>query len=80
MRGKYPRNLIFPIMKKTMLSGKEKYNSKPTLKFLWQNIKWVFEFNKIKKDLLCELGNYGEKVKIFRHSKDAYEFLVESRV
>lgn len=60
--------------------GKEKYNSKPTLKFLWQNIKWVFEFNKIKKNLLYELENYGEKVKKFRHSKDTYGFLVESRI
>ena len=25
--------------------GKEKYNSKPTLKFLYYNIMWVFEFN-----------------------------------
>lgn len=57
-----------------------KYNSKTTLKFLWQNIKWVFEFNKIKKNLLYELENYGEKVKKFRHSKDAYGFLVESRI
>lgn len=40
----------------------------------------VFEFNKIKKNLLCELENYGEKVKKFRHSKDAYGFLVESRI
>lgn len=40
----------------------------------------VFEFNKIKKNLLCELENYGKKVKKFRHSKDAYGFLVESRI
>lgn len=30
----------------------EGYNSKPTWDFLWLNIKWVFEFNRMKKGLL----------------------------
>lgn len=44
-------------------NGKELYNSKPTLKFLWYNFKWVFEFNRIKKELFDELSNYGRKLK-----------------
>lgn len=55
--------------------GKEKYNSKPTLKFLIYNIKWVFEFNGMKRTLLNELDSYGEKCKIFIHSKDAMKFV-----
>ena len=34
---------------------KEKYNSKPTFIFLCNNIKWVFEFNKIKNELIDEI-------------------------
>lgn len=45
---------------------------------LWLNIKWVFEFNRMKKGLLQELSTYGEKVKIFKHSKDAYAFVIKS--
>lgn len=59
-------------------NGKELYNSKPTLKFLLYNFKWVFEFNKIKKELFHELSNYGEKVKIFRHAKDAYAYVMQN--
>lgn len=55
--------------------GKEKYNSKPTLKFLFYNIKWVFEFNGMKKTLFDELRNYGAKCKIFIHSNDALAFI-----
>lgn len=55
--------------------GKEKYNSKPTLKFLIYNLKWVFEFNRMKKTLFSELDRYGEKCKIFIHSNDAMEFV-----
>lgn len=55
--------------------GKEKYNSKPTLKFLFYNIKWVFEFNKMKRILFDELSSYGEKCKIFIHSSDAMKFI-----
>ena len=58
-------------------TGKEKYNSRPTLKFLCNNIKWVFEFNKIKNELIDELSGYGEKCKIFTHSKDAMKFIEE---
>lgn len=57
--------------------GKEKYNSKPTLRFLLNNIKWVFEFNGMKNKLFDELSNYGEKCKIFTHSKDAMKFIEE---
>lgn len=57
--------------------GKEKYNSKPTFKFLYNNIKWVFEFNGIKSELFDELSEYDEKCKIFTHSKDALKFIEE---
>ena len=55
--------------------GKEKYNSKPTLKFLFYNIKWVFEFNGIKETLFDELSSYGEKCKVFKNSNDAMKFI-----
>lgn len=55
--------------------GKENYNSKPTWKFLLYNIKWVFEFNRIKKDLFEELSSYGERCKIFTHANEAMEFI-----
>lgn len=41
--------------------GRESYNSRPTWDFLWLNIKWVFEFNRMKKGLLQELSTYGVK-------------------
>lgn len=55
--------------------GKEKYNSKPTLKFLCYNIKWVLEFNGMKKTLFDELNVYGEKCKSFIHVEDAMKFV-----
>lgn len=56
--------------------GKEKYNTAPTLLFLRLNIKWVFEFKKKKKQLLTELQHsYGNKLKIFRSSEEAFEFV-----
>lgn len=55
--------------------GKEKYNSKPTLKFLFYNIKWVFEFNRMKRILFDELDIYGEKCNIFIHAEDAMKFI-----
>lgn len=58
--------------------GKEKYNSKPTLQFLLYNIKWAFEFNKMKKQLFDELNNYGEKCKIFIRADDAWKFVINT--
>ena len=58
--------------------GKEKYNSKPTLKFLFYNIKWVFEFNRIRRALIDELSRYSEKCKIFTHASDAMKFVDEN--
>lgn len=55
--------------------GKEKYNTKPTLKFLFYNIKWVLEFNGMKRTLFTELEGYGERCKIFTHAQDAFEFI-----
>lgn len=55
--------------------GKEKYNTKPTLKFLFYNIKWVLEFNGMKRTLFDELAGYGERCKIFVHADDAMRFI-----
>ena len=55
--------------------GKENYNSKPTWKFLVYNIKWVFEFNGIKRVLFDELNSYGEKCKIFNNANEAMNFI-----
>ena len=41
--------------------GRESYNSRPTWDFLWLNIKWVFEFNRMKKGLLQILLEIREK-------------------
>ena len=66
------------MLKEVQRNGRESYNSKPTWNFLWLNIKWVFEFNRMKKRLLKELSMYGGKVKIFKHSKDAYAFVMKN--
>lgn len=63
------------ILQKT---GKEKYNSRPTWKFLLYNIKWVLEFNGMKEKLFEELNQYGEKCKIFSHSDDAMKFIEDN--
>ena len=57
-------------------SGRESYNSKPTWNFLWCNIKWVLEFNQMKRGLLQELSIFGEKVKIFKHSYETYNCII----
>lgn len=59
-------------------NGRESYNSKPTLNFLWWNIKWVIEFNRMKNDLWQELSQYGARVKKFKHSEEAYEFITNN--
>lgn len=41
-------------------------------------IKWVLDFNQMKRGLLQELSIFAEKVKIFKHSKEAYEFVIKS--
>lgn len=55
--------------------GKEKFNSKPTLNFLYLNIKWVFEFNHQRQEILSTLSIYGNKFKVFRHSEDVLNFI-----
>ena len=35
----------------------------------------MLEFDDMKKDLFKELNSYGEKVKIFRNSDEAWEFI-----
>ena len=55
--------------------GKEKYNSKPTLKFLYYNIKWVFEFNAERKEIIELLSEYGTKCITFNNSEQAMQFV-----
>ena len=44
--------------------GKEKCNSKPTFRFLLNNVKWVMEFNRDKAAIIKELSGYGDKVSV----------------
>ena len=69
MRNKSPKYTSNNLLSKRR--GKESYNSQPTWNFLWWNIKCVLEFNQTKKELWQELSHYGERVKIFKHSKEA---------
>lgn len=55
--------------------GKEKYNSKPTFKFLYYNIKWVFEFNAGRKKLIELLSKYGTKYIVFCSLGQAMQFI-----
>ena len=55
--------------------GKEEYNSKPTVKFLCYSIKWVFEYEKDKKEIISYLSAYGSKYKRFTTSESAKLFI-----
>ena len=55
--------------------GREKYNSKPTFRFLLHNVKWVMEFNHDKAAIIKELSGYGDKFQVFYHPEDAMEFV-----
>lgn len=68
---------LYRVVKRWLLQkcGKEKYNSKPTLKFLYFNIKWVFEFNCMRKKLFAELRKYEKRTMIFSNSTKAFEFI-----
>lgn len=56
-------------------AGKEEYNSKPTFKFLWYNIKWVFEYDRDRKEIIGYLSEHGSKYKRFTTSGDAKDFI-----
>ncbi|MCM1559332.1 MAG: DNA topology modulation protein FlaR [Butyrivibrio sp.] len=56
-------------------TGMEKYNSKPTFKFLYYNIKWVFEFNAERKKITEFLSEYGVKYVTFYNSEQAMQFI-----
>ena len=56
-------------------SGKEEYNSKPTFKFLCYSIKWVFEYEKDRKEIIEYLSAYGSKYKRFTTSESAKLFI-----
>ena len=58
--------------------GKERYNSKPTLKFLYDNILWVFEYDHQKKILMTQLTGYGGKCRIFKNSRQVMAFIEET--
>lgn len=54
--------------------GRESYNTKPTLKFLWMNIKWHCEFNNDREKLIQELLKYGVRYKRFNNTNEVVEF------
>ena len=68
---------LYRVIKRWILqkAGKTAYNTRPTIKFLLYNVKWVFEFNIIRKHLFKQLSQYGEKCKIFNNSVSALQFI-----
>ena len=56
-------------------AGKEKYNSKPTIKFLYYSIKWVFEYEKDREEIIGYLSAYGSKYKRFTTSESVKLFI-----
>lgn len=56
-------------------TGKEEYNSKPTIKFLFCSIKWVLEYEKDKKEIMGNLSAFGSKYKRFKTSESAKLFI-----
>ena len=56
-------------------TGKEEYNSKPTIKFLFCSIKWVLEYEKDKKEIMGYLSAFGSKYKRFKTSESAKLFI-----
>lgn len=68
---------LYRVVKRWILqkSGKIAYNSKPTMKILLYNIKWVFEFNFMRKNLIKSLSKYGEKCQVFNNSTQALQFI-----
>lgn len=53
----------------------EKYNSKPTFKFLLWNVKWVLEFEWNKREILQTVKKYGDRCKIFRNQEQVMDFV-----
>ena len=68
---------LYRVMKRWLLqrAGKLSYNSKPTVKFLFYNFKWVFEFDMTRKELFHTLSQYGDKCRIFDNSAEALKFV-----
>ena len=58
-------------------TGKESYNSRPTLRFLYANILWVAEFNQKRTQIISFLSVYGNKFKRFNDEKDVLDFVAE---
>ena len=54
---------------------KEKYNSRPALKFLCHNIRWVFEFNAERKKKTTHISTKGVKYATYYHPKQAMQFI-----
>lgn len=58
-------------------TGKESYNSRPTLRFLYANILWVVEFNQKRTQIISRLSAYGDKFKRFNDEKEVLDFVAE---
>ena len=59
-------------------TGRERCNTAPTLAFLLDNLKWVFEFNRKKKSLIEQLSEHGDRFRVFNSQEAAIHF-IESR-
>lgn len=55
--------------------GKQRYNTKPTFCFLCYNIKWVFEYNKERKEIMAFLTKYRTRYRRFTSVKEAKKFV-----
>lgn len=58
--------------------GRERCNTAPTLAFLLDNLKWVFEFNRKKKSIIKRLSEHGDRFRVFNSQEAAIRF-IESR-
>ena len=68
---------FYRVLKRWILQrkGRLAYNSKPTVKFLLYNFKWVFEYDLTRKQLMSTLALYGDKCKVFDNSTAALKFI-----
>lgn len=55
--------------------GTEKYNSKPTLKFLYYNFKWVIGYHRERTELVKDLAVHTDKIYFFKNGIEAERFL-----
>ncbi|WP_440897061.1 AAA family ATPase [Amphibacillus sp. Q70] len=57
--------------------GTEKYNSKPTLEFLYCNFKWVIGYHQERATLIKDLAMQSDKIYFFKNGIEVERFLEE---